>query len=81
MSRLADVDFCLRVREMNYIIVCAARAAWRVHPDETDIAFELAHMPKDRMQGHLRGEENIFRNLWSYIMENGDPEAYKYTVS
>ncbi len=73
MSRLADVDFCLRVREMNYIIVCAARAAWQVHPDPVSLTSELAHMSKERMQGHLRGEENIFRNLWGYIMENGDP--------
>ncbi|MCM1083856.1 MAG: glycosyltransferase [Clostridium sp.] len=73
MSRLADIDFCLRVREMNYIIVCAARAAWQVHPDPVSLTSELAHMPKERMQGHFRGEENIFRNLWSYIMENGDP--------
>lgn len=73
ISRLADVDFCLRAREMNYIIVCSARVAWYVHPETEDLQTELARMSKEQMQGHIRGEENIFRNLWSDIMVNGDP--------
>lgn len=63
-SYLADVDFCLRCRELYYLIVSVADASWYIHgrTSKADIGA-----------GNFRAEENLFRNLWSDIIENGDP--------
>lgn len=73
MSNLADIDFCLRCRDMDYLIVSVADASWYLHPVGKDLVAFLSDMPADKLERKLRSEKNIFRNLWSEIIENGDP--------
>ncbi|MDE6024684.1 MAG: glycosyltransferase [Lachnospiraceae bacterium] len=73
LSNLADIDFCLRCRDSNYLIVSVGDASWYIHPAGKDLVAFLADMPADKLERKLRSEKNIFRNLWSEIIENGDP--------
>lgn len=68
-SYLADVDFCLKCQEMGYLVVCVAGAGWYLHNPERNLSTEL----KGEEPLNIRTEENLFRNLWSMVIEEGDP--------
>ncbi len=62
-TELSDIDFCLKVREKNYLITCLADAEWYYHKQEGNNIVE----------GKFPQEENLFGILWSQVLQNGDP--------
>ncbi len=64
-SELSDIDFCLRVRERNKLIVCVADAGWYVHRTlGKTLGFD------SQAQGHEKG---LFEILWGQLLAEGDP--------
>lgn len=73
-TELSDIDFCLRVRELNRLVVCAADAGWYFHRQQKPLAKEAsAQADKEKSELLLRQEENLFQILWSNILQEGDP--------
>ncbi|MBQ8412385.1 MAG: hypothetical protein IJX12_02100, partial [Lachnospiraceae bacterium] len=56
------IDFCLRIRELNYYITCVADAGWYYH------RISYKSNPKDVQQ-----DTNLFAVLWSNVLIGGDP--------
>lgn len=56
---LADVDFCLRLREMGYLIVWTPYAQLR---------WNIEYLEKPSQQ-----DKRSFRERWSVLLETGDP--------
>ncbi len=64
-SELSDVDFCLRVRERNLLIVCVADAGWYYHKTTGKV------LGSDSVaQSHEKG---LFEILWGQLLLEGDP--------
>ena len=59
---ITDIDFCLRIRELNYYITCVADAGWYYH------RISYKSNPKDVQQ-----DTNLFAVLWSNVLIGGDP--------
>lgn len=64
-TELADVDFCLRIREHGYLIVGVADATWHFN----NVADRK---PKD-YDTYFERDKALFEILWSNILTNGDP--------
>ena len=67
-SDFSDIDFCLKVRDCDKLVVCLADATWYYHKT---IAGKPATglIAGDRNQQ----EDNLFAFLWSHILTEGDP--------
>jgi glycosyltransferase involved in cell wall biosynthesis len=82
-TELAAVDFCLRVREKDMLVVCVADADWyyhdgyvyepirknRVHPEEDEKNAET--LTEDRF--HTPSEDELFDASWYEFIAKGDP--------
>lgn len=73
-TELSDIDFCLRIRELNKLVVCAADAGWYFHRQQKLTAKDNSEQAdKEKSEKLLRQEENLFQILWSNILQEGDP--------
>ncbi len=61
-TNLTDIDFCLKLRELNYYVTAVADANWCYH--------SVKNTPADTA---IRIDTNLFEILWSNILTNGDP--------
>lgn len=70
-DELAAVDLCLRIRELNKLIVCACDATWCYH---TDYKYELRELikPEAKIEEEPTSEQ-LFEAKWQEILEEGDP--------
>jgi len=64
-TELADVDFCLRVREYGYLVVGVADATWHFYSE--------ADRKLDDYDTYFQRETGLFEILWNNILKNGDP--------
>lgn len=64
-TELADVDFCLRIREHGYLVVGVADATWH-------LCSEADNKSED-YDTYFKRETGLFEILWSNIINNGDP--------
>lgn len=65
---LNDVDFCLRVREKNYLIVYDAFAEWH-HYESKSRGYEDTPEKVERFNGEVKR----FQERWKKVLEQGDP--------
>lgn len=65
---LNDVDFCLKVRSKNYLVVYDAFAKWH-HYESKSRGYEDTPEKKARLQGEI----DLFRKYWGDVLEKGDP--------
>lgn len=74
-TELSEIDFCLRIRELNKLVVCAADAGWYYHkmPKASDLVSPENRQIKENAEEVLMQEENLFQILWSNILKEGDP--------
>ena len=73
-TELVDIDFCLRLRELNKLIVCAADAGWSCHTVTTAGAQAAKETPFAESEEALaKREEDLFHILWAQILKDGDP--------
>lgn len=68
---IADVDFCLRVRQYNKLIVGAADAGWYYH--NTQSSTKIDTITKESTERIIRQDENLFKVLWKQFLDQGDP--------
>ena len=68
---IADVDFCLRVRQHNKLIVGAADAGWYYH--NTQSSTKIDTITKESTERIIRQDENLFKVLWKQFLDQGDP--------
>lgn len=64
-TELADVDFCLRIREHGYLVVGVADATWHFYSE--------ADKRQADYDTYFEREKGLFEILWSNIITNGDP--------
>ncbi len=64
-TELADVDFCLRIREHGYLVVGVADATWHFYSE--------ADKKTGDYNTYFEREKGLFEILWSNIINNGDP--------
>lgn len=65
---LNDVDYCLKVRKADYLVVYDAFAKWH-HYESKSRGYEDTPEKKKR----LEGEVALFRSYWGDLLEAGDP--------
>lgn len=65
---LNDVDFCLKVRAENYLVVYDAFSLWH-HYESKSRGYEDTPEKQARFQGEVRK----FQDKWRRILEEGDP--------
>lgn len=65
---LNDVDFCLRVREKNYLVVYDAFAEWH-HYESKSRGYEDTPEKVERFNGEVKR----FQDRWKQILKQGDP--------
>lgn len=65
---LNDVDFCLKVRAENYLVVYDAFSLW-YHYESKSRGYEDTPEKKKRFQGEVKK----FQDKWYRILEDGDP--------
>lgn len=63
-----DVDYCLKVREKNYLVVYNAFSEW-YHYESKSRGYENTPEKKARFEH----EKEIFRARWAKVLEQGDP--------
>lgn len=64
-TELGCVDFCLRIREHGYLIVCVADAAWHLYGEAISKSTDY--------DTYFEREKGLFEILWSNIIASGDP--------
>lgn len=64
-TELADVDFCLRIREHGFLVVGVADATWHF--------CSAANKKQEDYDLYLERETGLFEILWTNIITNGDP--------
>ena len=76
-TELAAVDFCLKIRELDKLVVCAVDAGWRYHSDYIyEPAKHSVVTPAEQPQeDYIKqvSEDDIFDASWHHIIEDGDP--------
>jgi len=73
-TELVDIDFCLKARELNKWVVCAADSSWRCHKVSNEIVIAGKSFPYEQMDDTtIKREEDLFGILWSNILKQGDP--------
>lgn len=65
---LNDVDYCLKVREKNYLVVYDAFSLW-YHYESKSRGYE----DTPEKQARFQGEVKKFQDRWAGILEEGDP--------
>ena len=65
---LNDVDFCLKVRSLNKLVVYNAFSLW-YHYESKSRGYEDTPEKKIRFEGEVRQ----FQERWSDILKDGDP--------
>lgn len=65
---LNDVDYCLKVREKNYLVVYDAFSLW-YHYESKSRGYE----DTPEKQARFNGEVKRFQDRWAGILESGDP--------
>ena len=65
---LNDVDYCLKVREKNYLVVYDAFSLW-YHYESKSRGYE----DTPEKQARFQGEVKKFQDRWTGILEEGDP--------
>ena len=65
---LNDVDFCLKIRNEGYLIVCTPFAKWH-HFESKSRGYEDTPEKKER----FRKEIERFRDRWGEVVDAGDP--------
>lgn len=76
-TELAAVDFCLKVREKNKLVVCAVDAGWYYHsgyiyePAKRSVVKPTEEPQEDFIPNI--SEDEIFDATWHHILEEGDP--------
>lgn len=65
---LNDVDFCLKVRAENYLVVYDAFSLWH-HYESKSRGYEDTPEKQKRFQGEVKK----FQDKWYQILEDGDP--------
>lgn len=63
-----DVDYCLKVREKEYLVVYDAFSLWH-HYESKSRGYEDTPEKKKRFQGEIEK----FQKRWGKILEEGDP--------
>ncbi len=65
---LNDVDYCLKVREKDYLVVYDAFSLW-YHYESKSRGYE----DTPEKQARFQNEVKKFQNRWTNILEEGDP--------
>lgn len=65
---LNDVDFCLKARGKEYLIVCAANSEW-YHYESKSRGYEDTPEKKARFDGEVA----LFQTKWKDVLTQGDP--------
>lgn len=65
---LNDVDYCLKVREKNYLVVYNAFSEWH-HYESKSRGYEDTPEKQERFQGEVKK----FQKKWATILKEGDP--------
>lgn len=63
-----DIDYCLKVRELDKLIVYNAFSLWH-HYESVSRGYETSPEKAERFQREIR----YFKNKWKRIYEEGDP--------
>ncbi len=72
---LNDIDFCLKVRELDKLVVFNAHALWH-HYESKSRGYEDTIEKQKRFEGEIR----LFQSKWKDILQNGDPYYNKNFV-
>lgn len=72
---LNDIDFCLKVRKLDKLVVFNAHALWH-HYESKSRGYEDTIEKQKRFEGEIR----LFQNKWKDILQNGDPYYNKNFV-
>ena len=63
---LCDVDFCLKLNEINQYVVSLPDARWHYHTVKNTVSNVA------RMEDLKKSEEDYFKILWASVLKNGD---------
>lgn len=69
-SEFGDIDFCLKIRERQMLIVVAADASWKlVKPS----SYDISNRDDGPSQSAIKKEEKNFSEIWADVLEAYDP--------